>query len=100
MPKKIPPASPPVDIESKMGKLRVVGEDKSNKRRKVAQYSFDQKLPFMLKDYFKNSKDYVEVEYMAFPFSEDHFSNVDYQMTAGNAISLLPRPRCLGRKSA
>lgn len=73
MPKKIPPASPPVDIESKMGKLRVVGEDKSNKRRKVAQYSFDQKLPFMLKDYFKNNKDYVEVEYMAFPFSEDHF---------------------------
>ena len=57
-----PPSTPVESITGRMDKLRV----------KVSEsYSFDQKVPTMMKEYCKNNRDKVEVEFISLPLDRD-----------------------------
>ena len=61
--KPAPPADPIDSITEDLDQLKVVG----------VSYSFDQKVPFVVKKYCKNDEDVMELEYMCLPMEQECF---------------------------
>ena len=59
-----PPATPLESITGRMDKLRV---------KEAESFSFNQKVPTMTKEYCKNNKDKVELEFISLPLEREFF---------------------------